>query len=218
METQEIQKEVQSLTIQARDFLIQSQEDYSLAGNLWQLAKDLRAKIAETFDPIISKAHATHKEAVAQKKKHDDPLEQGQRTIKGKMIAWDQEQAAIARKKQLELEAAEKKRAEEEALEVASLMEEAGLTEEAAAVIAAPLETAPIAVKKETPKVAGFSYRSNWKAECVDLKAMLEGWKEGKVPIQAFQADESFLRKQAGALKEAFKGMYPGVKCWDEKV
>ena len=134
------------------------------------------------------------------------------------MITWDQEQAAIARKKQLELEAAEKKRAEEEVLEVASLMEDAGLHEEAAAVIAAPLETAPISVKKDTPKVTGFSYRSNWKAECVDLKAMLEGWKEGKVPIQAFQADESFLRKQAGALKEAFKGMYPGVKCWDEKV
>ena len=116
METQEITKEGQSLTIQAKDFLIQNQEGYSVAGNLWQLAKDLRAKIAETFDPIISKAHAAHKEAVAQKKKHDDPLEQAQRTIKGKMIAWDQEQAAIARKKQLELEAAEKKRAEEEAL------------------------------------------------------------------------------------------------------
>ena len=57
------------------------------------LKKDLRAKIAETFDPIISKAHAAHKEAVGQKKKHDDPLEQAQRIIKGKMIVWAKKEA-----------------------------------------------------------------------------------------------------------------------------
>ena len=216
MELTTLQPEVESLTVQAAKILIIDSDTYTMAGGLWDTIKAMRAKIAETFDPIIDKAHKAHKEAVSQKKKLDEPLEYEQRQLKGRMIGYDQEQIAIARKKQLEQEAIERKRAEEEALETASLMEKAGLKEEAAAVLDAPIEMAPVVVKKETPKVEGFSYRSNWKAQCTDLKALVQAVAEGKVPFQALEANTVFLGQQARSLKEAMS--YPGVKVWEEKV
>ncbi len=218
METQEIETEVSSLTVQAKNFLIQNHEQYTSASDLWNLAKDLRAKISETFDPIISKAHAAHKEAVGQKKKHDEPLEMAQRTIKGKMIAWDQEQARIARLEQARLEAEAKKKADEEALELATLLEEAGQHEAAAEAIEKP-EVAPVVVEKSTPKVSGFSYRTNFRIEVTNLAALVKAVADGKVNIAALEANTTYLRQQATALKkEAFEKTHPGVIAHEDKV
>lgn len=210
-EAKKAAEEAKALTITTPESHIAADELRKQYGERSEFAEGVLRPLATAFDKL-------HKRFTGMISSTSGVFDGAAKTVKAKMIAYDEEQKAIAYKKQIKLEAAEKKRAEEEALEVASLMEDAGLKEEAAAVIAAPLEIAPVAVKKETPKVTGFSYREIWDAEGENLGAMLGGWKEGKVPIQAFQPDNSFLRKQAGALKEAFKGMYPGVKVWSRKV
>ena len=213
-----IEPEVKSLTVQASSFVITNADTYTGAGNLWDTIKTMRTKIGEVFDPIISKAYQAHKEAVSQKKKLDDPLGIAQRDLKQKMINYDQQQAAIARKKQLELEAAEKKRAEEEALEVAQLLQDVGDKEAAEELLSKPVQVAPISIPKETPKVTGFSYREIWKVEVLSVAQALEDWKMGKVPLEAFKCDESYLRQAASHYKDAWIGKYKWLKVWSERV
>ena len=213
-----IEPEAKSLSVEASSFAITDAVTYTGAGGLWDTIKAMRARIAEVFDPIINKAHLAHKEAVGQKKKLDDPLEQAQRGLKQKMIVYDQRQAAIARKKQLELEAAEKKRAEEEALEIAQLLHNVGDKEAAEELLNKPVETAPIRVIKETPKVTGFSYRTIYKIEVLNVAQALEDWRAGNVPLEAFRCDESYLREAANHYKEAWVGKFKWLKVWGEKV
>ena len=63
---------------------------------------------------------------------------------------------------------------------------------------------------KATPRIQGFSSRRIYDAEVTDRAAFLAGIVSGKIPDSAWMPDEQFLRKQAGALKEAMK--WPGVK------
>ena len=88
------------------------------------------------------------------------------------------------------------------------------MRQEAKEILEAPVTVAPVVAPKLTPKLAGFSYRSVWKAEVISIKAMLEGWKVGKVPAEAFEGNSVFLR----SLKESSVGKYPGIKVCDEKV
>ena len=167
-----LETEVMTLATQARQFAIASAGDYSAAGALWTTLKDMRAKVAEAFDGIITKAHAAHKEAVAQKKKHDEPLEQGQKAIKQRMIGWDQERERQRKIEQAKLDAENKRKAEEQALELAAELEKAGEVHAAAEVLDAPLEVQQAIIPKSVPKVEGFSYRSNWVFDVVDANAV----------------------------------------------
>ena len=217
-ESKETKNKALSALQVAQAWLIADTEGFTKAAAFRDGLKAIEREINDTFDGPIAAAFKAHKAIVAAKKTYSDPLEAALRTIKGKLIVYDEEQKRIARLEQIRLEAEAKKKAEEEALELATLLEEAGQSEAAAEVIEAPVQVAPIAVQKSTPKIEGFSYRSNWKVEIQSVNAMLMGWKEGKVPSEAFQGDAVFLRSEAMRLKAAAIGRWPGVRCWEEKV
>lgn len=216
MEIQALETEVKSLVVQARQYTIINAEEYQGASRLWNVAKDLRAEVASAFDSIIEKAHKAHKEAVAKKKEYDGPLEEAQKLFKTKMIAYDQEQERKRRIEQARLENEERKKAEEEALALAAELEKAGLKQEAEQVIAEPVKVPPVVAPKTTPKVEGFSYRSNWKARVVDLHRLVLAVAAGKAPTECLLANEVFLNQQARALKSALS--IPGVEAVEEKV
>ena len=203
----QLETEVTSLATQARQFAIANAEDYSAAGNLWATLKDMRAKVAEAFDDIISKAHAAHKAAVAQKKKHDDPLEQGQKAIKQRMIGWDQEQERLRKLEQARIDAENKRKAEEDALELAAELEKAGEVHAAAEVLEAPLQVQQAIIPKSVPKVEGFSYRSNWVFDVLDVNA---------VPREYLCLDLVKIGQIVRAMKGATN--IPGIKPREERV
>ena len=226
MEISTIEVEAKSLIGQA-SFEIQNPDAYTHAGSLWNAIKEMRAKVAEVFDPIIEKAHKAHKEAVAQKKKFDEPLDQAQRPLKQGLIRYDEEEKRKAEKKRLELEAIERKKAEDEALEVAELLEQVGDKEAAEELLSKPVEPAPVAVQKATPKITGFSSATHWYAAITDLKAYLQAIVNGAVPLNgALGISEhkdaagcygcSYLTQRVGTDKEALQ--IPGVKVWSKKV
>jgi len=177
---------------------------------LREAIKVLRKKIDESYDPIISKAFAAHKEAVKQKKAQDDPLDRGERDLKQAMIAWTQAQEQQRRLEQARLELAAKRQAEADALELALTLEAAGATEAAAEVLDEPIQPAAVVLPKSTPKLTGFSYRRIYDAKVIDRKAFLAAIIAGQIPDEAWQPNEQFLRQQAGSLKEALK--WPGVE------
>ncbi len=88
----EVMKEVVSVEDQAKALKVVDAPSYISAGELWKAIKALRAKVAETFDGNIKKAHELHKGLVAEKKKHDAPLDEAERIVKRLMSNYDAEQ------------------------------------------------------------------------------------------------------------------------------
>ena len=79
---------------EAQDIVIETADDYN-RGHLFVLGiKAARKRIAETFGPIIEKAHKAHKEAIAQRNRLDAPLIEADAVVTQRMLAWDEARAA----------------------------------------------------------------------------------------------------------------------------
>ena len=101
--------------------------------------------------------------------------------------------------------------AREEQLARAIELEASGELEQATAVLEEPLAPMPVVVQAAAPvHVAGKVSKTVYGAKVTDLMALVKAVAEGKAPIQALLADQSFLNKQATAFKEGFS--YPGVE------
>jgi len=80
-----IEKEISPFQTLAGQLMVDSPDTLTLAKGMVGQIKQLRDKIKGTFRPIIEKAFAAHKEAVAQEKRYLGPLDTAEGIIKGKM-------------------------------------------------------------------------------------------------------------------------------------
>jgi len=158
--------------------------------------KALRTEVAGIFDPIIAKAHATHKEALSQKKKVDTPLATAERIIKTAMV--DYVDSLIV------------KRSEEELL--SEEMAKAGLGD--------------LAFKEHVPApdMGGAYTITTWHAEVTSMhdlttavasgqvtKEMEKAGLSGLLATDLLLANMTVLNKMASALKADMA--VPGVKA-----
>ena len=211
----EVTKEVTTIEDQAKALKVVDAVSYVAAGELWKAIKALRVKVAETFDGNIKKAHELHKGLVAEKKRHDGPLDEAERMVKRGMSDFDLAQEKIRLTEQRRLEEIARKEAEERALMDAIAAEEDaqrnGATkeeaqQESAAIISQPIYVAPVVLQKETPKVQGLSFRTIWKARIVN---------EALIPRQFMSVD---MVKINGVVR-SLKGQHgiPGIEAYEER-
>jgi hypothetical protein len=126
-----IVKKVNPIIEQAGRLVVKCQADLETAKDLISnVIKALKKEMDDTFDGIIAKAHAAHKEAVAQKKRHYEPLEAAERQIKQKMGVYLDEQDRLRREEEArQRQEAERIRAAAIAAadkKIAALMEKSG--------------------------------------------------------------------------------------------
>lgn len=211
--TAELQQETGQALIAAKDFKITSAEQYVASADRLKGIKALMKKIDETFDPHIKSANETHKNLVAEKRKHQQPLLDAESVIKREVVRY--QLAEEQKRREAEARAQEEARKEREKLEAKAAKAEAkGKTEQAAALSMAAASVVLPMVAPSTPKVAGISTRTTWKAEVTNLMELVKAVAAGSVPINALQANETFLNNQARAMKETLA--YPGVKAVSE--
>lgn len=149
--------------------------------------------------------------------------------LKRNLLAWNQKEAArIAAER--EAAEAERRREEEEARKQAAALEaqkqeaiatgDADLLDEleeksmivekaASAVLFAP------PVMQHTAAVSGASIRKKYKAEVVDLMALVKAVAAGRASIDLLEANMSVLNKRAGALGAEMK--IDGVRVYEEQ-
>lgn len=205
--THELEVKEAAITERAKGLRIVTADDYRLGADYLREINGLRKEINATFDPIIEANHKAHKESLAQKKRHEEPLVVAERAIRGALAAYDSEQDRIKREEERRLQEAARKEEEERRLQEAVELEQSGDKAQAEAVIAAPVYVAPVVLAKETPKVEGVSFRETWRFEIVD---------ETKIPREYLTADE----KKIGGVVRALKGAanIPGVRVYAEKT
>ena len=217
MEIQEAETKALSIIDQAHAVIVINSESYTLAGELWKNIKQMKEEVNSVFKPIIDSAHKVHKEALAQKAKIYDPLDNAGREIKSSMSTYDEAQERIRREKEIELRK-EAMRIEEEArLQAAIQAEKAAQKEAAEQILEAPVVEPVVVVPKEVPKMAGGPiYRTIWDAEVVDFMALVKAVVNGKVSINALLPNKVFLKSQATDLKTTMS--FPGVRAFSRRV
>lgn len=149
-----------------------------------------------------------------------DAYAQAERTLKGKIVAYDNEQERLRR----EQEAAARRAQEEEAERIRKAAEaQAKKTrdpEKKAAILErAEVEAqnvqAPVPVAPAVPTTEGLSSRQVWKGKGEDLAKTVAAAAAGDTLAMAcLQYNDVVIGQQARSLKAAAK--IPGVKVWSE--
>jgi hypothetical protein len=191
--------------------VIGTQEQYISVSEIGRAAAKT-AKDAELFySEEIGQLHKMWREKCSERASITEPAERI-KNLAGRLIgAWTQEQERLRREEERKQEEAQRKLAEDEAINTAAALEKEGRVEEAEAIISTPVDVAPVSVASNVPRVSGVSKpRDNWKAEVTSLMLLVKAVAEGKVPLQMIQANESALNRMAGTLKSELR--YPGVK------
>lgn len=213
VETAEIQRESATTLTIAKTFKITSTAQYEEAGGKLKGIMALKKKVADTFDPHIKRAFDAHRSLVAEKKEHEAPLLEAEQALKKSMLAF--QLAEEAKRREAEAKAQEEARKAQEKLEAkAAKAAEKGKVEKAAALQATAASIVAPIIPSTTPKLAGVSVRVTWRAEVTNLMELVKAVAAGTVPINALQADTTFLNTQAKAMKDTLP--YPGVKAVQE--
>lgn len=142
--------------------------------------------------------------------------ETAESVLSRKILGYDRELAAARAEEQrkLDAQAAEARAKLEEqskALEAAGNTEAAAAIKEAAVLVSAP--HVPIAV---TTAARSTAKRETWHAEVVDLMELVKAVAAGQAPIQALEANTTYLNGRARLEKSDFK--LAGVKAVGEET
>lgn len=202
-----VERLVSPISQQAHGLRIVSTDDYELACTFLQLIARRKLQVGETFDPIVEKAHAAHREAVAQRKKFLDPLLQAESITKGKIAAYRADVERQRRTEERKLQAAATAQAQADATAQAEQLKAAGEPELAEITIREAADApAPIVVLESSiPKQNGISGRTNWKYRIVD---------ESLIPREFLSPDPVKI----GAVVRSQKGLarIPGIEVYSE--
>jgi hypothetical protein len=211
----EIKAQSASLRVSVETLAVVDQKGYDAANALIERCDTALKRIAEVHDPVIKAAHTAHKAALDAKKRLAEPIEALRKEASKKMTAWYQaEQARIAEERRKAEERA-RKEAEDKRLREAEALAQAGMNEAASVALEAPLDIAEFIKAPEGPVAAsGISYRANWKAEVVDLMALVQAVAAGRLPVAVLLPNMPALNQMAKAYHNTQE--IPGVRQFND--
>jgi hypothetical protein len=174
--------------------------------------KTLLKAIKAHYAPMKEAADRAHKAVCTSENSMVNPLKALIDEQDADLVAWRRKQDQIRREEELRVQTEERRRAEDALLAEAAAAEAAGETAIAEAIMDLPVEAPRVVLPPSVPKVEGLRERPEyWSAEVYSLKMLVQAVAEGKVPMQAIQANETFLNAQARSMKSTLA--YPGVKA-----
>ena len=179
-ESDVVREEALSWPDRARAVQLVDNESYVAAAELLKGIKALRGRIGEVFDPHISRLHAAHTALVREKKDAEAPLTEAEGLIKRALVDFTEHQERARRAEEQRLREAARRREEQRRLEEAAALERQAVDSgnvalglEAERLIATPVDTPVMYVAPSTPTVAGLSYRDTYRAQLVNLMALV---------------------------------------------
>lgn len=191
---------------------------YELMANGVLLLRKARKYFEARSNPLISEAWKHYKHLGAQLAEDVKPIDEAQKYGDKQLADYDDRQEKARQAEQLRLEAEKKQKDEQERLELASLAEQLGEKTLADSILTTPSNEPPPVVYKDVPKVAGLSFREDWRFEIVDPGAIplrfhrLEANSKGEWSCKCV-AD---IANEVKRLKSTAR--IPGVRVFAEKV
>lgn len=202
----DIESTALSLPDQAKAFAtITTAEAYAQAGELLVTVKELRKQIAAHHQPMIDAGLRAHREALAARKRLDDPLDR----VEGLLDAPMRIYLAAERRQREEAtriaEAAARQAEEDARLAEAAHAEQAGEHAEAEAIISVPVVVPSVVLPKAVPKVAGLATTTDWLWKITDEK---------KIPRLYYDLAEARINAVVRTNKKLAEQMIPGIEVY----
>jgi hypothetical protein len=205
-------------------------ESCTNASHLLRSVKGLRAEIQAWFAPHLEAAQDTKRKAEAARKgladeqaRMEAPLVAVETRVKQALIAWETEQERVRQQEERRLQELARQEAETRTLEAAAALErEADLThnaelrQEAADLLAQPIEAPVVSVGKLTPKVQGIVYRDNWKAHPeIDVRKLAAAVAAGTAPVTFLASNMTAINQWARATQGS--QTIPGIRVFNDR-
>lgn len=219
--TQAQEREASGWLEKAETLSISTQEELISADTFCKDIKRFRLKIEGDLKPAVEASFRAYKIGKAKMDEFCNPLKDAESNIKNEILCFSREQERIrleteakARREAEEAARKDKERLEKEAEEAAGEGRAEEFEQKAAAAEEVTVEDhMPVAQPTpSTPK--GTTVKDKWKAEVIDLRALVKAVHEGIVPINAIKADEVYLGQRARSDKGSLK--IPGVRVYNE--
>ena len=205
---QEAQEQAVALRSQVDALQVTDQASYDLAQAINEKAIKGKKAFHVWFDPIDDASKKQRQAVIAQGKKIDEPFDYIINTTGSRAAKWMDSERQKAERLRQEAEAVARKKAEDKQLEEAQLLADLGMDEAAEEALVA----APVIEKVYVPepaKAQGASVRTYYSAKVDSLVALVKAVAEGKAPIQAIEANMTYLNGRAVLEKDGFS--LPGV-------
>ena len=201
-----LETEIVDYQAEVKDLVIRSKPDYDKGAQATILNKKLQKKIVDFFQPMKSKAAATHKEICKQENELLTPLKAEEADRKKRMRRWwDIEDTKRIEKERVEQAKIQKQLEEKRDAQVEKLADQGELQ------LAADLQeeevVAPEVHLEDRGKVKGISRRDNWTFVILD---------ETQIPREYLKVDEQKIRQYVRAMKVDAK--IPGVKIFNDPI
>jgi hypothetical protein len=198
------------LVDEARDIVIQTNDDLERANQLWVVLDKLKKNIKDKYDDVIKVNHEAWKFALAKKAQYFNPVDEQAKVLKLRIGEY---------KKSKELERkGEEARLYDEAVkqeEDRRRAEAEQNPEQAAEILSEPISVAPVILPKDLP-AGGPVLREIWDAEVFDFPLLIKAVAEGRIDELALEPNGKFLRQQATSFRDKLK--IDGVRAFSRMV
>lgn len=196
---------------------IRTAEQADGVGIFLKKVAEVRKRIAEFFRPNIDAAHKLHRSLLAQMKQVDERPAELEAACRRMLALWTDEQERVRREEQERLDYEARQKAEDEARAAATNARLSGNraaaklhAQEAEAIASGNVAVVSTAVNPVRTTVLGVRTQDVYRAELVDLKALVQAVASGRAPITLV----AFNQSEADRLARNTKGslMVPGVR------
>lgn len=217
VEQMDKEAEVVALSLRAKVDALEviDQASYDLANAINKQAYEGKKAFHVWFDPIDEASKKQRQATIAQGKKIDDPFDYVIKVTGSKAAAWMRAEKVKAEEIRRKAEEKARKEAEDAQIRAAEALQAEGLSAAAEMVLDAPVVVPKVEVAAPE-KAEGVSYRDVWGAEVTCLSELVKAVAEGRAPLGAIQANDTFLGLWARLTKGTES--LPGVKVTNTPI
>lgn len=204
----QVEEHVEAVVARAREIRISTQAQYEAAASfLTDELKPALREIDDTFGPIVKAAHLAHQEALTQRRRHEMPLLEAEKIVKGAMTGYSAEQRRIAAEQERQRIAEARRLAEDAAVEEAARLERDGHQEAAQARLEQPVTPVIRTPAPPLPKAAGISEKPIMKFRIVD---------PSKIGRKFMQPDTKKIRAVVRSMGADAETVVGGIEVYEE--
>ncbi len=214
--------EQNTIVAQANALTITNDQEYLAACEQVSGWAKFKARVEAFFRDDCDRSYKLWQSLTGKRKAIIDPVEQAVRIAGAKVSAYEAAKRAVAEQEARQRAEAARKMEEEQKLQEAIALDQAGLKDVAKQVLDEPVTTPALSAAPATPKFAGKSSSTKYDAKVVDLKALLVYILAHPEDMNLVEVNTQALRKRAEYQKDSFalagcELVKTTVQAWSKK-
>jgi len=207
---QKIKRDGADALIKASTLRVADTESWYKAREVRRMAKLLDREAERHYKEIKAPINKMRIDILELEDLDRKPMIDAMEMLDPQILSYEEKENLVRQKLQTKLEQDARREAEAAREQEVSLLIKAGDYERAEELKRQPLHIPPVVVPPGNELLEGEGRMETWEAEVFDLVVLCQAVLNGRVPLNAIQANQSALNGMARALKDSFE--IPGCR------